>query len=161
VFLIDHKASGLRDIDENMQALVKAKFPSLSGAAKAVFAPSSGPFKRWQGEAFIALSGDRAPFATSGYALKAPVGYKVVRVNVESGKVEDFVHNTEYLPASKSGQRGHAMERPIDVKIGPDGAMYILDFGQVEYKPDGRKKISSGTGRLYKLAPDSSPATRP
>ena len=161
VFLIDHKASGLRDIDENMQSLVKAKFPSLSGAAKAVFAPSSGPFKRWQGEVFIALSGDRAPFATSDYTLKSPVGYKVVRVNVESGKVEDFIHNTKYLPASKSGQGGNAMERPIDVKIGPDGAMYILDFGEVEYKSDGREKISRRTGRLYKLAPAAAATTQP
>jgi glucose/arabinose dehydrogenase len=149
--LLDHRASNLHDIDETVQSLVKARFKPLSGAAKIAFAPGSGPFKRWQGEAFVALSGDHAPFATSGYPLNAPVGYKVVRVNVESGKVEEFIHNTRFLPASKCGQRGSAMERPIDVKIGPDGAMYVLDFGEVEYKSDGRERIAGGTGKLFKL----------
>ena len=155
VFLIDHRTSGLHDVDETVQSLVKAKFPSLSGAAKLTFAPATGAFKRWQGEAFIAMSGDRAPFATSNYPLKAPVGYKVMRVNVESGKVEDFIHNTEYLPAGKINRRGKALERPIDVKIGPDGAMYVLDFGEVEYTSSGREKITRGSGRLYKLIPSN------
>lgn len=161
VSLIDHKASGLREIDENVQQLVKAKFSPLSGAAKLAFAPGSGPFKRWHGEAFVALSGDRAPFATSNFELKAPVGYKVVRVNVDSGKVEEFIHNTQLLPGSKTGQAGRALERPIDVKLGPDGALYVLDFGEVEYKASGREKVSSGTGRILKLIPTPQPATQP
>jgi glucose/arabinose dehydrogenase len=161
VWLIDHKASGLREIDENTQSLVKAKFQPLSGAAKLAFAPASGPFKRMHGDAFVALSGDRAPFATSGFELKAPVGYKVMRVNVDSGKVEDFIHNTEFLPGSKTGHEGKPLERPIDVKIGPDGAMYVLDFGEVEYKLSGRQKISSGTGRVFKLVATPQPSTQP
>ena len=157
----DRHASGLRESNENMQSLVKARFPSLSGAAKLAFVPGSGPFKRWRGEAIIALSGDRAPFATSGIELKSPVGYKLVRVDVDSGKVEEFIHNTGFLPASKTGQKGIALERPIDVKIGADGAMYILDFGEVEYKPSGREKISNGTGRLLKLVPIPQTTTQP
>ena len=161
VSVIDRHASGLRESNENMQSLVKARFPSLSGAAKLAFVPGSGPFKRWRGEAIIALSGDRAPFATSGIELKSPVGYKLVRVDVDSGKVEEFIHNTGFLPASKTGQKGIALERPIDVKIGADGAMYILDFGEVEYKPSGREKISNGTGRLLKLVPIPQPTSQP
>ena len=34
-----------------------------------------------------------------------------------------------------------------------DGAMYILDFGEVEYTSAGREKIKRGTGRLYKMVP--------
>ena len=154
VFLVDHRAGGLHDIDDSVQSLVKAKFQSLSGAAKLTFAPGKGPFKRWQGDAFVAFSGDRAPFATGDEALKSPVGYKVMRVNVESGKVEEFIHNTEFLPASKTGKSGKAMERPIDVKVGSDG-LYILDFGEVEFKPSGRMKVSNGTGRIYKLVPSN------
>ena len=32
-------------------------------------------------------------------------------------------------PASKQDARLMGMERPIDVKFGPDGAMYIVDYG--------------------------------
>ena len=152
--LIDIKASGLREIDDTIQRLVKAKFQPLSGAAKMAFAPSSGPLKRWQGELFVALSGDRAPFATSGEELKSPVGFKIVRVNVESGKVDDFIHNTKFLPASKTDLAGKALERPCDVKIGPDGSMYILDFGHIEYKSSGKQRPSGGTGAIYKLSPE-------
>ncbi len=33
-------------------------------------------------------------------------------------------------PASAQGAPGMGIERPFDVKFGPDGAMYIVDFGQ-------------------------------
>jgi glucose/arabinose dehydrogenase len=158
-FLFDHKASDLHEIDENAQSFVGARLPPLSGAAKLVFAPGSGPLKRWYGDAFVALSGDRAPYATSGEPLKAPVGYKVVRVNVDSHRVEEFIHNTEFLPGSRTGHSGVALERPIDVKIGPDGALYILDFGRVEYKSDGRQKTDRGTGRVFRLTPEAHPTT--
>ena len=161
VSVVNRRASGLREINENVQSLVKAKFPPLSGAAKLAFVPGSGPFKRWRGDAIIALSGDRGPFATSGYELKSPVGYKLVRVDVNSGKVEEFIHNTQSRPFSKTDRKGIALERPIDVKIAANGVMYILDFGEVEYKPSGREKISNGTGKLFALVPIAAPASQP
>ncbi len=160
-FLIDHDASDLRP--PTPSTLLKAKFPSLSGAAKMDVGPTAGPFSKWRNELFVALSGDRAPYATSGYPLVAPVGYKVVRVNLDTGKVEDFVHNTQYLPASKLPRStAMAIERPVDVKISPDGAaMYVLDFGEIQYKPDGRQKIYRGTGKLLMLLPAPAPTTQP
>jgi glucose/arabinose dehydrogenase len=161
VFLIDHRSSELREIDDNVRSYVKATFPPLSGTAKLAFAPGTGPWRRWQGEAFIAQSGDRAPYATSGYPLKAPVGYKVVRVNPESRQVAEFIHNTDFLPASKSKHMSRgaiALERPIDVKMSPtDGSLYVLDFGEVEYKPDGREKIARASGKLFRLTPAAQP----
>jgi glucose/arabinose dehydrogenase len=148
-FLIDHDASDLRP--PTASTFLKAKFQSLSGAGKMEVGPTSGPFSKWRNDLFVTLSGDRAPYATSGRPLVGPVGYKVVRVNVDTGKVEDFIHNVNFLPASKGGRGTGAIERPIDVKIGPDGAMYVLDFGQVEYKTDGREKIARATGKLYKI----------
>lgn len=32
-------------------------------------------------------------------------------------------------PASKQAMKGKGPERPFDVQFGPDGAMYIVDFG--------------------------------
>ena len=42
------------------------------------------------------------------------------------------------------------MERPIDVKFGPDGAMYVLDFGFMEMKK-GREHVRGQTGKIYRL----------
>ncbi len=147
-FLIDHQTSGLLRPDRN--TLLQAVFPPLSGAAKMDFVPPSGPFKEFHGNVIITLSGDRAPFATSGHKLISPVGYKLVRVDVDMRQIKDFVYNTRELPAHMLGRDVEAIERPIDVKFGPDGAMYILDLGQMEMK-DGREKVVPGTGRVFKL----------
>ena len=37
----------------------------------------------FNGQVIVALSGDRAPFATSGRKLKGPTGYRIVRVDNE------------------------------------------------------------------------------
>ena len=31
--------------------------------------------------------------------------------------------------ASEQGMKGKGIERPFDVQFGPDGAMYIVDYG--------------------------------
>ena len=76
---------------------------------------------------------------------------------MEKKIVSDFVVNTRRKPASKLGNVA-ALERPIDVKFGPDGSLYILDFGQLTVK-NGQEKIVKGTGKIFKLA--SVPATQP
>ena len=99
------------------------------------------------GEAFIAQFGDMAPGA--GKVL-APVGFNVLRVNVETGVVEDFAVNkgTKDGPASKIG--GGGLERPLDAKFMPDGsALYIVDFGVMTIgdKPSLREK----TGVVWRI----------
>ena len=79
----------------------------------------------YRGNAFIAQLGDATP-ATG--VVKAPKGFKVVRVDTDSGEVQDFLTNRRPGPASKVG--GHGLERPIDVKFDRTGkVMYVLDFG--------------------------------
>ena len=91
-----------------------------------------------------------------------PIGYKVVRVSVDTQRVEDFIRNTSGVPAhmlsSKERRTRGAMERPADVKIGPDNALYILDMGRMEVR-NGREKVYSGTGQIYRLVPEPAPAT--
>ena len=136
---------------------MRSAFPSLSGAAKFDFVPESSAFKEFHGNAIVALAGDRAPFANSAKKLNGVVGYKVVRVDVDTKVQRDFIHNTKGVPASRSGD-DDALERPIDVKFGPDGAMYLLDFGQMRMT-GGRERVTRGTGKLYKLAPLATPPT--
>lgn len=149
-FLIDHETSGL--LRPNRNTLLRATFQSLSGAAKMDFAPGAGPFKDYHGNAIVALSGDTAPFATSGRKLLSPVGFKVVRVDVDAHQVKDFVRNTQGKPASRLDDDPVALERPIDVKFGPDGCLYILDFGEMSMRT-GRPHIKPGTGRIFRLVP--------
>ena len=111
----------------------------------------------------VALFGDRSPFATSGRPMVGPTGYRVVLVNIDARKVDDFIHNTRELPGSRLAsdpkKAGEALERPIDVKFGPDGAMYVLDFGQMEMK-GGRMRVTPGTGRIFRMVgADLEPAT--
>lgn len=155
-FVIDHATSGL--IPPDRSALLAATFQPLSGAAKLAFVPATGPFKQYAGNAIVALAGDRAPFATSGKKLAGPVGYKVVRVDVGENKTWDFVRNTVGGPASRIKGEQIGLERPIDVKFGPDGALYILDMGQITMD-GGQARIKPGTGRVFRLEPMSEPVT--
>jgi hypothetical protein len=105
----------------------------------------------------VTLWGDRAPFSTSGRPMPSPLpGYRIVRVDLLSarlGQVSDFIYNTDGGPASKlSSGRDEGIERPIDVKFGPDGNLYILDFGQAMFK-HGRLKAAGGTGKIFILEP--------
>ncbi|HEX3357950.1 MAG TPA: hypothetical protein VHS31_13340 [Tepidisphaeraceae bacterium] len=155
--LIDKDNSGpsQRLVMPNRSDYVFGVFPSNSGAAKFDFIPENStvlPYKRFRGQAIVALSGDRAPFATGGSALGAPIGGKVVSVDTEKKKASDFIYNTRGLPASKLGHDVVALERPCDVKLGPDGALYVLDMGRFEME-DGRIKVAAHTGRIFKLIP--------
>jgi hypothetical protein len=162
-FLIDHSASNNGEglIEPRRNALLQAVFPSLSGAAKFDFVPGSGPLKEWRGNAIVALSGDRAPFATSGAKnFLGPVGFKVVRVDMVTRVVEDLVRNTKGGPASKLPRGQGLLERPWAVKFGPDGSLYIVDLGEMDFK-NGRERVKEDTGRIFVLESQPAPTTKP
>ncbi len=99
------------------------------------------------GEAFVAQFGDNAPNTGK---LRAPVGYKVVRVNLDSGVITDFaVNRGEKGPASRT--EGGGLERPVSLRFDNTGtALYVVDFGimnQTEQGPNPRP----GTGVLWKI----------
>ena len=66
--------------------------------------------------------------------------------------MDEFIRNTEGIPASKMGRDVEALERPIDVKFGPDGRLYILDYGKMEMR-DGNERATPGSGRIFVLEP--------
>ncbi|MDX5346177.1 MAG: PQQ-dependent sugar dehydrogenase, partial [Hymenobacteraceae bacterium] len=107
--------------------------PPKPAAALGVHSSSNGiDFSRsntfgYNGHAFIAQFGDMAPGV--GKVL-APVGYKVVRVDVETGVVQDFAANQGKENGPASLKKSGGLERPVSVKFSPDGtALYIVDFG--------------------------------
>lgn len=168
--LIDHDASGPAGVGlrrPSPESLLRGSFPSQSGAAKLVMAPTSGPFERFQGSAIVALSGDRAPFATGGQKTVGPIGYKVARVSVDNQQVEDFIRNTGGKPAHllhKDRKAGRdRLERPVDVKLSPDRRiLYVLDMGRMEIK-NGKEHVYPGTGQVYRLiaGPDPGETAQP
>ena len=159
-FLVDH-GGGLNPPDDTDQDdLVRAKFLSQSGAAKMTFVPRDTPFGDFGDQLIVALSGDRAPFATSGKKLTGPIGGKVVRLDIDDDNkvVHDFIRNTAGVPRSKSRDGNPDMlERPTDVKVGPDGYLYVLDFGRLQMR-GGRERVTARTGQVFRLRPPA-PAT--
>jgi hypothetical protein len=57
-----------------------------------------------------------------------------------------FLRNAKPGPASAQGAAGMGLERPYDVKFGPDGAMDIVDYGVARINP-------SSPGTPYEFPP--------
>ncbi|MEO6647597.1 MAG: hypothetical protein ABIN89_14505 [Chitinophagaceae bacterium] len=123
-FVIDHKASGLTAPDKNL-VLGLHKFhtsPSIPDVA-----PMS--WGEYAGHLFIPEWGDLTPPTDPDVTR---VGYKIVRIDPAKKQVLPFLMNNIDRPGSEQGLAGKALERPFDVRFGPDGAMYIVDYGQVK-----------------------------
>jgi glucose/arabinose dehydrogenase len=87
-------------------------------------------------------------------------------VLVSDGKAtEDLLANTAPGPASRHSALGRGLERPIDVKPGPDGALYVVDYGVVNVKVDPAEgvtvQVREGTGAIWRVQPAAATALAP
>jgi glucose/arabinose dehydrogenase len=119
---------------------------------------NSDRFGFW-GDAFVALFGDLAPLTTP--RLSVPAGFKVVRIDMHTGQVVDFAVNKQTGPASKLPHAG--FERPSHCAFGPDGALYVVDFGEIDIAPErGGVRMRKQSGTLWRIRRAGGPvATRP
>jgi glucose/arabinose dehydrogenase len=109
---------------------------------------ATNPAFGYAGNAFVALFGDMVP--ETGKVL-GPVGFKVVRVDVNSGVMDDFATNRGKEPGPASKQRSGGLERPIAVRFDPTGtALYVVDFGVLNMTDKGPVP-QEGTGVLWKI----------
>jgi glucose/arabinose dehydrogenase len=130
-----------------------AKFNPHAATNGFAFAPS----EEWgtPTDAFIALFGDFTP-ATG--TVPEPQGVKIVRVDTTTGEVTDFITNKFSVEASKRSAGG--LEHPSDVTFGPDGAMYITDWGVAHITVDGLK-LEPNTGVVWRVKAGDGNASLP
>ena len=115
------------------------------------FAPATFGY---EGQAFIAQFGDQAP--TVGKVL-SPVGFKIVRVDVSTGVVHDFVVNRGKVNGPASKMDGGGFERPIAARFDRSGsALYVVDFGVLLETKQGTVP-QQGTGVLWKITRNAAP----
>ena len=75
-------------------------------------------------------------------------GFMVSLVDLESGKHQPFLVNKSGKPASAS--KGGGLERPVQLEWGPDGALYVVDFGVIEFHKGGMT-AHPNTGVIWKV----------
>ncbi len=158
-FVIDHEASGLEPPDPS---LVLGLHEYQSSPTKLDVAPES--WGELAGQVFVAEWGDLAP-ETNPLQDERP-GYRVVRIDPATGQVEPFVFNAQPGPASEQDASGEGVERPFDVKFGPDGAMYVVDYGVARVN---QARVEQGqvpyefppqTGAVWRITPPDNGESR-
>lgn len=114
-----------------------AEFIEHSSANKFDFAVDK-KFKN-VGDLFVAETGSFVPIS----GAEQFVGYRVVRVDRQSGQVSDFVVNTGRTAEQIFNPAG--FNKPMDVKFLGE-LMFIVDFGV--YEP-GLHLMQPGTGKVW------------
>ena len=151
--LIDHEASGLKQPDKS---LILGLHEVNSSPSKPDVSPES-----WGDLADYLFVPEYGDFQWITNPLRDKfAGNRVVMMKTSGSgenKIVPFVQNEKIGPASQQGKPGAGIERPYDVKFGPDGAMYIVDFGShrtsLKRIADGHFPIDfdRGTGMVWKV----------
>lgn len=77
-------------------------------------------------------------------------GFRVSHVNLATGETHPFLINKCGKPAWIEGCEG-GLRRPIMAAWGPDDALYVVDFGVVQFTPKGMN-ARPDTGVIWKVA---------
>lgn len=152
-FLIDHEASGLEQPDKS---LILGLHEVNSSPSKPDVAPAS--WGKYADRLFVPEFGDME-WITNPTRDK-PAGSRIVVLKTTgTGEhtLRPFVQNEQVGPGSTQGTPGQGIERPYDVKFGPDDAMYIVDFGSLRVNLNNIAKgkfpvqFDKGTGMLWRV----------
>ena len=105
------------------------------------------PSNRWGGPstAYVALFGDMTPGTGT---VSRPRGYEVVKVDISTGRMSEFIRNK--VSGRSSQHSGGGLEHPSDVTFGPDGNMYITDWSIARPSDEGLK-VEPGSGVVWKV----------
>jgi glucose/arabinose dehydrogenase len=120
---------------------------SLLVAATEPHAAISGMTTMPDGSLLVAEMGDFKPMTDPDKSERA--GFQVERIDA-GGAIAPYLRNRnegDAQPASTLDLR-NGFERPVDVRIGPDGNIYVLDFGAF-VTTGGEPKAFPKTGKLF------------
>lgn len=145
-----------------------AKFPQHASITKLDVAPADGRFGH-AGQLFISFFGHMTPM--TGEVDGKHGGHRVVRFDPATGQHKTFFgpkdHGHGHQESRQQSDADHAEgehkqggghgghmsagpRRPIDVKFGPEGALYIVDYGVMPVDKDGPKSYP-GTAVVWKV----------
>jgi glucose/arabinose dehydrogenase len=103
------------------------------------------------GQAFVAEFGPLLDPGEQGSGACAPGGHRVVRIDPVDGAASDFAINRSRLPDSLSGNTG-GLERPVAARFGPDGNLYVVDCGVVQYSEEAGGWVAiPATGIIWRV----------
>lgn len=123
------------------------------GFAPAIFDNSQRMYVAAFGEGDIACAaagtkGLRHGIAAGTKDTGSTPGSCVYALDLGTGQHEVFAYNRTMAPAGRSLS---GFNHPVDVKFGPDGSMYVVDFGVIE--SDGKVyRGVPGTGAVWKIS---------
>lgn len=149
--LIDLAASGLQAPDRSLLVAATEPHAALGGMT---FVPASGPFSRFAGRLLVSEMGDFKPL-TDPVTPTERAGFQVEMIDVATGRRSVFARNRgegSSRPASALDLED-GLERPVDVKVGPDGLVYVLDFGV--FNVGGEAQAFPKTGKVFRIEPAS------
>lgn len=110
--------------------------PNIPPRPHAIFPPYSGlmgfdfNYNRYfgpYGDVYIAESGADGAAIDGNITPFAGFGHRVSRIDIATRGITTFAMNKSGFPGTVTGEGG--LERPIDVRFGIDGALYVLDYG--------------------------------
>ncbi len=81
-------------------------------------------------------------------------GFRVQGVDLQTSEAFDFLINKSRKPGWVD--RSGGLRRPIQVTWGPDGALYVTDFGVIEFSEQGMNAWP-GTGVIWKVTHTGKP----
>lgn len=102
----------------------------------------------FKGQAFVAQFGDMSPKVGK---ILSPVGFKIVRVDVNTGVIRDFAVNKGKRNGPATYLKKGGLERPVSVKFHPsENALYLVDFGIMKVTEQGPQP-QMNTGVIWRI----------
>jgi len=87
------------------------------------------------------------------WAFRKNHRYRTIVCDLERRRIVDFAVNRIQGPASKLPHDG--FERPSHCAFGPDGALYVTDFGEIDIAPERAGiRVQAGSGSLWRIRRD-------
>lgn len=140
-FVIDHQRSGLTPPDRSLLVMTTTPHAAISGMTF------------WRGQLLLAEMGDFKP-TTDSVRPDVRAGFQVEAVDHDTGQTTIFARNRGTGPSLPSSMLDlhNGLERPVDVRVGPDGLVYILDFGVFDTRK-GKPQVTPKTGKVFRIEP--------